>query len=214
MASAKTSPNEASTDVKNKATIKPPTGSQLTAPCDLENATAETLEVWVGSTDHQDQPEHWMLMLRAPNAEKCTWFHSRTDYALSFRDYTAYIDENEFFEHRQIAVKEKIGTINFEDEAVVREAAKSVSPVHCQRFIVNLIEQLELKRLIPKGNAARWKVKVQPLVDEGPVKKYSEKEFDRLSEAHQSWSGAYKDMLKAQGWVNEKGEILWNSLKG
>ncbi|KAL2826341.1 hypothetical protein BJY01DRAFT_256035 [Aspergillus pseudoustus] len=188
------------------ATSLPP----LPSPKEPSNPPTR-LEIWVGQTDHRDQPEHWVLMVRAPGSKWCTMYHATAEAASSHIKYSVTIDCGEVFEHASIPFREKISVMKPQMEATLREAARSIDPTHCQRFVVALLEKLEDLNMVPRWTAAWYKPKIQPLLNEGPVREISKKEHDRLVAENGGLEKAIQVMLRIQGWVNEKGDILWRT---
>jgi hypothetical protein len=172
------------------------------------STTQKTLEIHVGRTNHQDQPEHWLLMLRAPGDPKCTFIHSTAE-CIAHGDYSRSIEHEKHFEHVQIPFRDKVSFIKAEDEKQVIAAAEAVEPQHCQRYVLALLEKLEGKGLVPKGTADGYRPKVQPLIHEGPVKEFTKAEFDKLVVEQGGKDGAVKYLLRVQGWVDDNGKVLW-----
>ncbi|KAL3444713.1 hypothetical protein BJX65DRAFT_310710 [Aspergillus insuetus] len=161
------------------------------------------------STLERDQPEHWLLMLRAPGASRCTFIHSTAE-SIAYGNYSRSIEYDKYFEHVQIPFCDKVSFIKAEDEKQVIAAAESIEPHHCQRYVLALLEKLEGKGLVPKGIADGYRPRIQPLIHEGPVRKFTKAEFDKLVD-EQGKAAAVKYLLRVQGWVDDHGRVFWNS---
>ncbi|KAL3485276.1 hypothetical protein BJX62DRAFT_243120 [Aspergillus germanicus] len=148
------------------------------------STTSSILEIHIGRTNHQDQPEHWVLMLRAPGAPKCTFIHSAAE-SIAYGNYTRSIEYDRYFEHVQIPFRDK-------------------------RYVIVLLEKLEANGLVLRGTADGYRPRIQPLLHEGPVRKFTKAEFDRLVD-EQGKVAAVKYLLRIQGWVGDHGRALWNS---
>ncbi|KAJ0415805.1 hypothetical protein BJY00DRAFT_317503 [Aspergillus carlsbadensis] len=171
--------------------------------------TQQTVEVYIGRSNHKDQPEHWILILRAPKDWRCTFIHSTAE-TLAWPEYTRAVEYQQRFEHWKIAFRDKISLIRAEDASEVIAAATAVEPQHCQRYIIALLEKLEGKGLVPGGTADSYRPMVQPLLHEGPVREVTKAEFEKLVVERGGKSPAIEYLLELQGWVDEHGDILWN----
>jgi hypothetical protein len=171
-----------------------------------------TLEIHIARTNYRDQPEHWVLMLRAPDAARCTFIHSTAE-SLACREYNRTIDHDQQFKHDSLPYRDNLASIKVEDQRQVLAAAQAVEPQHCQRYVLAVLEKLESKGLVPKGTGDGYKRKVQPLIHEGPVKVYTQADWDRLVVEQGGRDEAVNYLLKVQGWVDPQGRVLWNTRK-
>ncbi|KAL4924851.1 uncharacterized protein BDV17DRAFT_295085 [Aspergillus undulatus] len=137
----------------------------------------KTLEMWLATTDRKDQPEHWILLLRPPNANKCTWYHIDGGYPPS--SYRHSIEENRWFNHREMPKQQFICTIRGRDQLEVHRAAQAVPPQHCQQYVVGVLSELETsaRELVPRGTAERLSMLVTPNLFEGPTRVVPENEW-------------------------------------
>jgi hypothetical protein len=173
--------------------------------------TQGTLEIHIGRTNYRDQPEHWVrvLMLRAPDAARCTFVHSTAE-SMACREYKRAIDHDQHFKHDSFPYRDKLASIKVEDQRQVLAAAQAVEPQHCQRYVIAVLEKLEA---CSEGDGDGYKRKVQPLIHEGPAKAYTPADWDRLVVEQGGKNEAVKYLLKVQGWVDPQGRVVWNTRK-
>ncbi|KAL4804707.1 hypothetical protein BDV18DRAFT_161799 [Aspergillus unguis] len=135
----------------------------------------ETVELWLARTDRRNEPEHWVLQVRKPNADRCTFYD--LSGGLPPSTYSRSRTEGKRFEHHLLPTRQKIGEIKaFEEVEVVRAALDSKAD-HCQRYILGIIERLEEKELVAKGTAKGFEFDVQMNLFEGPNKPVREATF-------------------------------------
>ncbi|KAL2795550.1 hypothetical protein BJX66DRAFT_336885 [Aspergillus keveii] len=156
--------------------------------------TQGTLEIHIARTNYRDQPEHWVrvLMLRAPDAARCTFVHSTAE-SMACREYKRAIDHDQHFKHDSFPYRDKLASIKVEDQRQVLAAAQAVEPQHCQRYVIAVLEKLEGKGLVPRGTGTGISGKL--VVEQGGKNE------------------AVKYLLKVQGWVDPQGRVGWNTRK-
>ncbi|KAL4808783.1 hypothetical protein BDV18DRAFT_157721 [Aspergillus unguis] len=150
---------------------------------------SEPRELYIARSTRRNQPEHWVLMVRKPGSERCTFYHLSNGMPPSTYTRTRLV--NRRFEHWYFPVREEIAQIQAVEEVDVVRAAMETGADHCQRFVVGVVERFEGKNLVRKGTAERYRASLQPNLFEGPVRVVSEEEWD--------------------GWVDEmeRGEAGW-----
>lgn len=120
------------------------------------------LELHVGfGQRRQDDPLHWMLILRAPDDEFCTWYHV-TGGPSQGTDYTLMIQGHKRFKSFGIASTTLIGTVPETETNKIKAAAQAVPLQRCQRWTVAVLDKLEKKNLVPAGTSAKFEAQVEP----------------------------------------------------
>ncbi|KAL4946567.1 hypothetical protein BDV06DRAFT_218284 [Aspergillus oleicola] len=165
----------------------------------------ETLDLYLAITSRKTEPEHWVLILRAPGSSTCTWYHMAGGCPPS--TYTHAINENKVFAHRALPVREYICSIPATSGEVVCAVARSVRPQHCQVWVLSVLRVLETYTvtgagggLVLRGTAERFQGLVQPNLFEGPIRRISEGEWLGLVSVLGE-KGAMKALMRIQGWV-------------
>ena len=97
---------------------------------------------------------HWMLMLRSRNSQFGTWYHSEGGPTRN-TPYKVAIAGHKRFDSHGIHSKQFLGTIAPTDTNKVKSAAQRVPAQQCQMYVVALVAELERRRLLESGQAAR-----------------------------------------------------------
>ncbi|CEI61867.1 hypothetical protein FVEN_g2923 [Fusarium venenatum] len=87
-------------------------------------------------------------------SSQATWYHS-TGGPTQGKHYTVVI-ENKRFNSHEIEKCHLIGEISPKDKNKIKSTAQRTSALRCQRWVVNVLEDLEKRGIVPLGTASDW----------------------------------------------------------
>ncbi|KAJ5316639.1 hypothetical protein N7508_001147 [Penicillium antarcticum] len=99
-----------------------------------------------------DDPIHWMIMLRHPGAERCTWLHCTGVRG----DRETEIEENKRYSSWGIDTKDWLVAIPAQYGPEVIQEARALPKQSCRWWSLYLILRLEIKGLMPQGTFKEW----------------------------------------------------------
>ncbi|RSL80473.1 hypothetical protein CDV31_017121 [Fusarium ambrosium] len=97
---------------------------------------------------------HWMLILAAKDAENGTWYHCSGGPTLN-KPYTVEIVTKRVNSHG-IESLYPIGEISDKDKNKVKSTVQNTSPKFCQRWVVDVLADLERKGLVVAETSNTW----------------------------------------------------------
>jgi hypothetical protein len=166
----------------------------------------DSYDLYLGMTDRKDQPEHWVMIIVIPGDDYCTFYHSNHEW-LAWPRYQLYTEPMKRFDHYKVVNRDRICSIRESDMNKFRQACRDIEPQHCQRYVIEVLKELERKGLVPQGTGDSYIPQSQLHVHEGPHHQYTEEEYDRLVD-ELGRNAAYEEMLRVQGWANEYGIVM------
>ncbi|KAJ5776607.1 uncharacterized protein N7511_001618 [Penicillium nucicola] len=99
-----------------------------------------------------DDPIHWMMMMRNPGAERCTWLHCTGK--LGDRETEIEIDKR--YSSWGIDTKDFLVRFPAQYGHKVIEQARALPKQSCRWWVLYLMLRLELKGLMPPGTFDEW----------------------------------------------------------
>ncbi|KAL3473819.1 hypothetical protein BJX99DRAFT_260935 [Aspergillus californicus] len=113
------------------------------------------------TTDGNDHPQHWILIVAPENSTKdCTFYHVKDSQEYSEpRKCEHLVETDKSLEDHTLETTEKVATIPAGADTVVGAIAGFVKPRRCQEYIIAVLEELEKNGTVPKGTAEQWAVK-------------------------------------------------------
>ncbi|KAL3482153.1 hypothetical protein BJX99DRAFT_252866 [Aspergillus californicus] len=163
------------------------------------------LELYIGMTDHNFGPNHWILMVRSQGADTYTMVDVEGGYPPS--TYKLRIEREHRFESRNIVNRHMLSTTAPFAELDIFVAARSVPAQHCQRFVLAVVRKLEKKTIVAGGTADGFTGCLQPGAFEGPVRIITEREYLRIERLF-GYRGAINELSIIQGYVPPNKAIL------
>ncbi|KAL4905532.1 hypothetical protein BDW74DRAFT_177900 [Aspergillus multicolor] len=142
------------------------------------------LQLWWTRSNYNNGPEHWALFVLIRGTNRCTRYEAGNGYPPE--TYEAWRQEDKRFSSWFYPRRELIADFSRQDHLAMAEEAAKVKPQHCQRYIVDILQRLEDRRMVPLGTAEKYRARVQLGLFEGP-------------------NGVVSSAMY-QGWVEEKGE--------
>ncbi|KAH6973662.1 hypothetical protein BKA56DRAFT_676330 [Ilyonectria sp. MPI-CAGE-AT-0026] len=127
------------------------------------------LEIYIAFGHRRgSDPVHWMIMLRAPDSTKSTWYHV-TGGPSKGTNYELVIQNNKRFKTFSVSDHCYVGGINEQDQNKVKAAAKKVPAQRCQEWTVEVLRNLEKKGLVPVGTRDYWfdRIEASPYSTDG-----------------------------------------------
>ncbi|KZF20992.1 hypothetical protein L228DRAFT_239887 [Xylona heveae TC161] len=107
-------------------------------------------------------PRHWMILAVPEGAtQRCTYYHV-TGGPTQGQSYELQIQANKRVNSFGIASKEYIGTINESDVNKLKSSAQRARLGRCQRWVVEVLRDLERKGLLGPGIAASYAARIEP----------------------------------------------------
>ncbi|KAL2830884.1 hypothetical protein BDW59DRAFT_158319 [Aspergillus cavernicola] len=171
--------------------------AKMSDPYAFEDLLDNAPQLYLGMTDlYNGLPSHWVLMLVKPGEENCIMIDVDGGYPPS--TYKVRIDPDKRFDTGGIATRHRLVTTRAFDEAAFRDAAVSVPPQHCQRYVLAIVRKLEAKGMVRAGTADGFTPMLEPGIFEGPVREVSEEEYSKLERLF-GWEGAQNELLVIQG---------------
>ncbi|KAM0501066.1 hypothetical protein ACHAP8_004793 [Fusarium lateritium] len=112
-------------------------------------------------------PRHWILVMAEEGSSQATWYHS-TGGPTQGKPYTVEI-ENKRFNSHGIEKCHLIGEISPKDKNKIKSAAQRAPTLRCQRWVVNVLEDLEKRGIVAPGPASVWGAAIEdsPYTDDG-----------------------------------------------
>lgn len=124
--------------------------------------SSQTLDVYIAFCQRRGtDPAHWMLLVGTTGTNRCTWYHV-TGGPTQNSGYTLMIQANKRIDSFGIVSRELVGTIQEKDLNKLKSSAQSIPLQRCQRWTCDLLEDLERKALIEKGQAASYRARIEP----------------------------------------------------
>lgn len=102
-----------------------------------------------------NDPLHWIILAVPEGSDRCTWYHV-TGGPTQGTPYQVQIQANKRVNSHGISQKTLIGTISSSDTNKLKSAAQRIPPQYCQKWVVNVLQDLESRNLLPRGTAATW----------------------------------------------------------
>ncbi|KAI1766708.1 hypothetical protein GGR53DRAFT_464030 [Hypoxylon sp. FL1150] len=102
---------------------------------------------------------HWMLIAATSGSNNCTWYHvaggptQNTDYTLQIQ--SKRVNSRGIESHYQVA------DIQPKDINKLKSSAQKVTPKFCQRWVVEVLGDLERKSLVPVGTSQTWSQRME-----------------------------------------------------
>ncbi|KAF5558749.1 hypothetical protein FPHYL_7340 [Fusarium phyllophilum] len=122
----------------------------------------------------QGQPRHWILMLAEENATHGIFYHI-TGGPMHGKPYEVAIEPKRVESHG-IEKRHLIAQLLEKDRQKIKAAVRQAPPLFCQRWILNVLEDLETQGVVPEGTCSKWNeaLETNPFSDDGaPSKKSS-----------------------------------------
>jgi hypothetical protein len=122
----------------------------------------------------QGQPRHWILMLAEENATHAI-FHHVTGGPMHGKPYEVVIEPKRVDSHG-IEKRYLIAQVLKKDRQKVKAAVRQAPPLFCQRWILNVLEDLEKQGIVPEETSSKWNeaLETDPFSEDGaPSKKSS-----------------------------------------
>ncbi|KAI1143726.1 hypothetical protein F5Y05DRAFT_407132 [Hypoxylon sp. FL0543] len=97
---------------------------------------------------------HWVLLLAAEGAEQGTWYHVTGGPTMN----KSYKLEIQVKRVNSIGIETltHVATIDKKDINKVKSSAQNITPKFCQRWVVDVLGDLEKKSLVPQGTQNAW----------------------------------------------------------
>ncbi|GKU11777.1 hypothetical protein FLAG1_02368 [Fusarium langsethiae] len=110
---------------------------------------------------------HWILIMAEEGSSQATWYHS-TRGPTQGKPYSVVIKQKRPNSHG-IGKRDFIGQISSKDKNKIKSAAQRTPGLFCQRWVVNVIGDLEKRGVIPQGTWSDWygATEVDPYSDDG-----------------------------------------------
>ncbi|KAI2782958.1 hypothetical protein F4815DRAFT_442946 [Daldinia loculata] len=110
---------------------------------------------------------HWLLIAAYPGEEHGTWYHV-TGGPTHDKDYKLEIQTKRVDNHK-IESYYKVGNLQEVDVKKLKASAQSITPKFCQRWIVDVLKDLERKSLMSSGTGDAWyqNMEVDPYSHDG-----------------------------------------------
>lgn len=121
------------------------------------------LEVWVGLCKRRNastDPQHWIIMVRAPESDIATWYHA-TGGPTQKRGYKLEIQNNKRFQSFGVAEHHFVGQIDAKHQNKLKASAQSATLQRCQLWTVQVLRDLERKELVAPGTGDYWADRVE-----------------------------------------------------
>ncbi|UZP38703.1 hypothetical protein NXS19_006519 [Fusarium pseudograminearum] len=109
---------------------------------------------------------HWMLvMVEEGSSSQATWYHC-TGGPTQGKPYSVVIEQKPF-DSKGIEKYHPIGEISSKNK--IKAAAQRIPGLFCQRWVVNVLGDLEKRGIVPEGTWSDWYVamEVDPYSDDG-----------------------------------------------
>ncbi|KAG9496147.1 hypothetical protein J7337_012726 [Fusarium musae] len=122
----------------------------------------------------QGQPRHWILMLAEENATHGI-FYRITGGPMHGKPYEVTIEPKRVDSHG-IEKRHLIAQVLEKHRQKIKAAVRQAPPLFCQRWILNVVEDLEKQGVVPKGTCSKWNeaLETDPFSDNGaPLNKFS-----------------------------------------
>lgn len=158
------------------------------------------LQLWVAFGKRRgNDPLHWILMVASEDGSDCTWYHVTGGPTLN----TAYklVIQNKRFKSFGVTEHHYVADIDAKDLNKVKASAQSAPMQRCQRWSVEVLADLERKKLVPAGTAQYWSSRIETSPYEataGPSASESPWVWDKTKKAYRYWDE------KAKKWVWEQ----------
>ncbi|KAM0216567.1 hypothetical protein ACHAPQ_009487 [Fusarium lateritium] len=121
-------------------------------------------------------PRHWILMLSEEGSDRATWYHS-TGGPTQGKSYKVDIDTKRLHSHG-VENHYLVSKFAAKDKNKVKSAAQRAPAKFCQRWVVDVLMDLEKRSLVPAGTWQQWNgaMEADPFSDDGGSSTYSEEE--------------------------------------
>ncbi|KAL5586258.1 hypothetical protein FOBRF1_016128 [Fusarium oxysporum] len=113
------------------------------------------LHLAISKEQGQGQPRHWILMLAEENATRAIFYHT-TGEPMHSKPYEVAI-EPKLVESHGIDKRHLIAKVLEKDRQEVKAAVRQAPPLFCQRWSLNVLEDLEKQGIVPEGTCSNWK---------------------------------------------------------
>jgi hypothetical protein len=112
-------------------------------------------------------PRHWMLMLAEEGSDQATWYHS-TGGPAQGKSYKVDINTKRLYNHG-VECHHFLGKIAAKDKNKVKSAVQRAPARFYQRWVVDVLGDLEKRSLVPEGTWEQWNgaMEVDPFSDDG-----------------------------------------------
>jgi hypothetical protein len=106
-------------------------------------------------------------MMAEEGSSQATWYHS-TGGPTQGKAYSMVIEQKRFNSHG-VERHVFIGQIASKDENKLKAAAQRTPGLFCQRWVVNVLGDLEKRNIVPQGTYANWyaAMEVDPFSNDG-----------------------------------------------
>ncbi|KAM0350589.1 hypothetical protein ACHAPU_003073 [Fusarium lateritium] len=117
---------------------------------------------------------HWILMLSEGDSNRATWYHS-TGGPTQGKPYKVCIDRKRLDSHG-VDTHHRICEISAKDKNKVKAAAHRAPAKRCQRWVVEVLGDLEKREIVPEGTWELWSkaIEADPISDDGGSSTQSE----------------------------------------
>ncbi|RGP76722.1 hypothetical protein FLONG3_5162 [Fusarium longipes] len=104
-------------------------------------------------------PRHWILVMREEGSNESIRYHS-TGGPTKGMDYSVAI-ESKPFESRGIEKHHFICPITYKDKNKIKAVAKRIPGMNCQEWVVNVLRELEMRKIVPLGTSTEWRATME-----------------------------------------------------
>ncbi|KAF9769793.1 hypothetical protein IL306_012755 [Fusarium sp. DS 682] len=116
--------------------------------------SALNLHLAISKDRDQGFPRHWVLILAEENATHGI-FHHVTGGPIHDQPYQVVIEPKRIESHG-IEKSHFIAKIPEKDKNKIKAAVQRAPPLFCQKWVLNVLEDLENRGVIPEGTLAQW----------------------------------------------------------
>jgi hypothetical protein len=110
---------------------------------------------------------HWILILSEEGSDRATWYHS-TGGPTQGKPYKVDIDSKRLRSHC-IEKRHFVGKVTIKDKNKVESAVQRAPAKFCQRWVVDVLGDLEKRCIVPEGTWEQWNgaMEFDPFSDDG-----------------------------------------------
>lgn len=111
---------------------------------------------------------HWIILARPDGGMACTYYHV-TGGPTQGTPYKIEIQDSKRFDSNGIASTHLVGNIKASDRNKLKASCKNFQPMFCQRWVVEVLGDMERKGLLPSGTYTTWhsNMEVDPYSNNG-----------------------------------------------
>jgi hypothetical protein len=133
------------------------------------HSDVQQLTIGVCTPTMEYGPSHWILMLAERDAEYATWYHSSG--GPTKRRRWEVVIENGRLNSWEVDSRYYVAEISARHGRKVKASARRIPGGFCQRWVVNVLWDLEMQEVVPSGTTKRIAevMEEDPYADASPV---------------------------------------------